>query len=171
MSKRLKGSLGALASGWARRLTQLAKGYAPNHLKGGISSKSTETSNGRWEITVTARGADAKAQEFGSGLRATKGTKKKYPIRPKTKKFLAFYWEKATVSEMERGRPGVFRFLPDGRVAFGKVMHPGIKPYQGKGYIRPAMKELRKRAKKDLGAEVRKAIVGDLSSSFKTGRR
>lgn len=162
MSNRLKGSLGALASAWARRLTQLAKGYAPNHLKGGISSKSTETSNGRWEITITARGADAKAQEFGSGLRATKGTKRKYTIKPKTKKYLAFYWDVQSVG---------LQYLPDGRVMFKSVQHPGIARYKGQGYLRPAMKDLRKRAKKDLSAEVRKAIIGDLNSAFRTGKR
>ena len=144
MSRRLKGSLGALASSWARRMTVLAKGFAPNHLKDNIKSKSTEVKEGTWSITTTATGADAHAQEHGSGLRTrdNRRRKAKYPIRPKTKKVLAFHWEVANAN------PERFKFAPDGRVILPIVMHPGIPPYKNRGYIRPAFDEIRKQARK-----------------------
>lgn len=164
MSKRLKDRLKRQATAWAGQLTKLAKSFAPKHVEPAISSKVEAKDNGTYIIRITAdrrKAPDARAQEFGSGLRARRGPKKKYPIKPKEKKFLVFHWEVADAD------PENFSFLPDGRVMLSSVMHPGINAANGgKGYIGPAMRELRKRARQDLDEAVREAILGDLRESF-----
>ena len=113
-------------------------------------------------IRTTATAPDARAQEYGSGLRARRGPKQKYPIKPNGHPFLAFHWEVAT------SNPEQFRMLDDGRVLLPQVMHPGIPPVNnGKGYIRPAQIEIRKRIKKELNQEIPNAIRAELRASFK----
>lgn len=176
MTERLTSALKRRAVSWAGQLTKLAKGFAPDHLKPYIFSR-VEQKDTKIIIRTTANrkanpiekygSADARAQEYGSGLHARRGAKKKYPIKPKNKRILAFHWEVATRSEMEAGKPGKFMFAPDGRVLMRQVNHPGIKAANnGQGYIAPAMRELRKRGKKELSADVRQAILGDLRQSF-----
>lgn len=164
MSKRLATNLKKKAAAWAGQLTRLAKGFAPSHVKPAISSAVESKDDGTYIIRITANRAvapDARAQEFGSGLHARRGVKKKYLITPKTQKVLAFNWEVANAN------PERFVFAPDGRVLLPSVQHPGIEAANsGKGYIAPAMKELRKRAKAELDKEVKDAIMGDLRESF-----
>lgn len=153
------------ARSWAGQLTTLAKAYAPNHVKSAISSKVEDKAEGTYIIRITADrkiAPDARAQEFGSGLRARRGAKRKYTIRPKPgNKVLAFPWEIANA------QPENFSFLPDGRVMLPSVQHPGIQAANGgKGYIAPAMNELRKRGKAALSKDVKEAILGDLRTSF-----
>lgn len=176
MSERLTSALKRRATSWAGQLTKLSKALAPDHLKRYIVSRVEQKETGFIIRTTVNRNAnpiekygsaDARAQEYGSGLRARRGAKKKYPIKPKNKKILAFYWEVATRSEMEAGRPGKFMFAPDGRVLMHQVNHPGIKAANnGQGYIAPAMRELRKRGKAELKNDIRQAILGDLRQSF-----
>jgi hypothetical protein len=163
MANKLSTVLKNKARYWAGEMTKLAKSFAPNHLKDNISSKSEERGNGTFIIRTIASAPDARAQEFGSGLRARRGPKQKYPIRPKGgHPFLAFYWDVATQN------PENFRMHEDGRVLLPQVMHPGIAPVNnGKGYIRPAQIELRKRIKKELNQEVPNAIRAELRASFK----
>lgn len=150
------------ATYWARETTKLAKSFAPNHLKDNISSSTEERGEGTYLIRTTAKAPDARAQEFGSGLHARRGPKAKYPIYPKNKKVLAFFWEVAT------SNPEQFVMTPEGKVLLPKVMHPGIKPVNGgKGYIRPAQIEIRKRIKKELRAELPNAIRAELRLGFK----
>jgi hypothetical protein len=167
---RLAGTLKARATSWAGQLTSLAKSLAPTHVANAISSHVEDKGEGEYIIRITANrniAPDARAWEFGSGIHARRGVKKKYPIKPKEKKILAFYWDVATVSEMERGSPGKFMFAPDGRVLFHSVQHPGIEAANGgKGYIAPAMIELRKKGRQELSESIRQAIVGDLRESF-----
>ncbi len=155
---------------WAGQMTMLAKSLAPNHIKPVIHSKVEERGEGTFIIRTTADrrlAPDARAWEYGSGLKSRRGAKKKYIIKPKTKKLLAFYWDVATISEMEFGRPGKFTFAPDGRVTFHSVMHPGIQAAnQGKGYIAPAAVEIRKRMKAKLRKDVGDAIRFELRSAF-----
>ena len=147
---------------WAGQLTSLAKSFAPNHLKQYIRSR-VEESETKFIIRTTVNRfaspkekygtLDVRAQEYGSGLRARRGPKAKYPIVPKNKKVLAFFWEKADESIPR---------LPDGRVMLDGVEHPGILAANGgQGYIAPALKELRKRARQELSKDVRQAILGD----------
>lgn len=148
-----------------QNLTRIAKSLAPKHLQAGISTSVRENAPGSITITITAKGADAHAQEYGSGLRSQYGKKAKYPIRPKTKKMLAFPWEVATAN------PTKFSMLPDGRVLLLKVMHPGINRYKGRGYIRPAVRQFTKRLKEDpkIKQEIKQAILGDIHKAFQTG--
>jgi hypothetical protein len=148
---------------WAGQLTSLVKSNAPQHLKGGISSSARESEAGVISITIEAKGKDAHAQEYGSGLHAQYRAKKKYPIEPKNKTYLAFFWEKAN--------PGIPK-LPDGRVILQHIEHPGINPYVGelggKGFIRPAIKQFRKEIKNNprIMQPIRDAILGDIKKAF-----
>lgn len=170
MSQRLLARLKRRAIAWAGQMTVLAKAFAPNHLRPYIHSKVEEKEGGfiirttvnRMENPLPKGGSmDARAQEFGSGLKAKRGAKRKYLILPKNRKFLAFHWE---VAEQN---PEQFSFLPDGRVMLPKVNHPGIQAAnQGRGYLAPARAELKKRARAELKEDVRQAIMGDLRSSF-----
>lgn len=164
MSDRLVNKLKFRARSWAGQLTSLARALAPNHVRPAISSKVESKDNGTFIIRITSDrriAPDARAQEFGSGLHARRGPKVKYPIRPKDKKVLAFFWEVANAN------PERFTFSEDGRVLLPQVMHPGIEAAnEGIGYIGPAMKELRKRAKVELTKDIKDAIVGDLRESF-----
>lgn len=176
MSERLTNAIKRRAISWAGQITKLAKSFAPNHLKPYISSRVEQKETGFIIRTTVNRkanpiekygSADARAQEYGSGLRARRGTKRKYPIKPKNKKILAFHWEIATVSEMEHGAPGKFMFAPDGRVLMHQVNHPGIQAANsGQGYIAPAIKALKAKGKQELKNDIRQAILGDLRQSF-----
>lgn len=166
MANQVASALLRSARAYAGQLTSLVKSLAPKHLQSGIKTTVTEPQEGRVVISVTAKGEDARAQEYGSGLHTDgrKGAKAKYPIRPKPgNKFLAFHWEVATAN------PEKFQFLPDGRVILPSVMHPGIKKYKGRGYINPAIKELRKRIRQKgsgLRMEIKRAILGEINKSF-----
>lgn len=147
---------------WAGEITKLAKSFAPNHLQKGISSHVEDRSSGEYVIRTTATGKDARAWEYGSGLHAKRGVKKKYPIVPKSgNKLLAFRWDVANAN------PDRFNFLPDGRVLLPSVQHPGIEAANGgKGYIAPAQIEIRKRIKQDLKNDIPNAIRADLRKAF-----
>ncbi len=149
------------ASRWASELTHITKTNAPKHLQGGINTTSQDNGKGRIVITVKVKGKDARAQEYGSGLRAVYREKKTYPITPKTKKFLAFQWDVA------EAHPEVAKFLPDGRFYIKKVNHPGIFPYRKKGYIRPSVREWRKKLKESTASEeLKRALLGDVKKMF-----
>lgn len=164
MTDRLVNNLKRRAAAWAGQLTSLAKSLAPAHVQSSISSHVEDGKDGTFIIRITAdraKAPDARAQEFGSGIHARRGPKAKYPILPKNGKYLAFDWDIANAN------PERFSFLPDGRVRLTKVSHPGIEAAnEGQGYIAPAMRELRKRAKAELDKEIRDAIMGDLRESF-----
>jgi hypothetical protein len=151
------------ARSYAGQLTSLIKSLAPNHLKDNVESHATEIEEGKIVISVKVTGADAHAQEYGSGLHKERGTKAKYPILPKRGKYLAFSWEIANAN------PELFRFLPDGRVILPSVMHPGIEKFEGRGYVRPAIKELRAKIRQKgsgIREEIRQAILSDIRKSF-----
>lgn len=161
---RLSDNLRRRTVAWAGQLTRLAREFAPAHIRPAISSRVESKDTGTYLIRITAdrkMAPDARAWEYGSGIHARRGPKKKYIIKPKTKKVLAFSWEVADQN------PEAFRFTDDGRVMLPQVEHPGIQAAnEGKGYIAPAQIELRKRAKRELGEDIRQAIMGDLRVSF-----
>jgi hypothetical protein len=81
-------------------------------------------------INIRISAPEVRAFEYGSGLHATKGPRMKYIIRPRRKKALYFYWEKA------------------GQTFVGKkVMHPGI---QARPFIAQAKAEARSEIRKLL---------------------
>lgn len=165
MANELSTSLKNRTTYWAGKMTSLARSFAPNHLKNFIHSKTNEPREGVFTIRTyvddknpTRPGhpnygtSDARAQEFGSGLRAKRGAKEKYTITPKNSPFLEFL--------------GTNEF--DGwLIRTQKVEHPGIKAAnQGKGYIHPAAQEVRKLMKKDLKKTGREAIKLTLRNGF-----
>lgn len=171
MTQRLQTALQKTATAWARKLTILAKGFAPSHVKPAISSKTENRGDGTFIIRVMANrkvAPDARAQEHGSGLKAHRGPKVEYPIAPKNRRALAFYENANGTWNYEMANPPMpRRYAPDGRGLFFGVMHPGIEAANnGEGYFRPAVKEWRRQARKGLDKEVRAAILGDLRKSF-----
>lgn len=160
---------------WAGNLTKLANKNL-GKFRNIITVQSTvEEKEGKFSILTIARGAAARAYEYGSGIhsRLSKKSPKqispkgKILIKPKNKKVLAFYWDVATEFEMERGRPGRFIIGRDGKVLLPSVKHPGVKAAnQGKGYLAPAATEVRKQIRKELSKETRDAIIGTLRKSF-----
>lgn len=176
MTAKLVGFLKNQARYWAGQMTIRAKAYAPNHVKNSISSKVEEVGEGRYIIRTTADrriAPDARAQEYGSGLRARRGVKRKYIIKPKNKKLLAFYWD--VLDEFDAPETVLFSpkftgFAPDGRATFRYVEHPGIQAANGgKGYIAPAAKDLRKRIKESLKKGGADAIRADIGRSLRVG--
>lgn len=166
MTDTLQGNLKRRAAAWAGNLTKLARSYAPKHIQSAISSHVEEKQDGTFVIRITASrkiAPDARAQEYGSGIHSKRGAKVKYPIIPRKGKFLAFNWEVANAN------PERFSFLPDGRVLLPIVQHPGITAANsGKGYIAPAINELRKKARQELDRDIRDAIMSDLRRSFRS---
>lgn len=143
----------------AGQLTSLAKANAPKHLQAGISTHVSEEAEGIIRITLETKGADARAQEYGSGLQDRRNPHK-YTITPKNGKYLAFKWEV---------HPDNARYLPDGRILLESVQHPGIHAVNnGQGYVRPALKEFRTYLKEgNFPQEIRSAIVSDIRRSFR----
>lgn len=185
MSDRLNTNLKRRAASWAGQLTKIAKSLAPAHVKSAISSQVVTKQDGTYVIYITAdrqKAPDARAQEFGSGEHAKRGPKETYLIMPKPgHKFLAFPWD-VFDQMMEMGADEKFlsrstsKFrgiastpTEDGRTRylFSHVDHPGIEAAnEGRGYIAPAMKELKARAREQLTEDIRQAVVGDLRESF-----
>jgi hypothetical protein len=169
MTSTLEQALLYRARTWAGQLTTLANSFAPAHIRDAkaISSKVEEGNNGQIVIRITAdrfanpvvggKGEstlDARAQEYGSGLHGK--SHQRYPIIGNP--YLVFEWDKVQ---------DWMHTTKDGKVVLHQVMHPGIEAAnQGQGYIRPAIKELRKRAKTELSADVRQAILSDLRKAF-----
>jgi hypothetical protein len=163
-------NLRARAKVWASNITKLAhKNLGKFRSIISVQSKVGER-NGLIEIISTAKGAASRAYEYGSGIhsrlakRSPKqlGVRGEILIKPKTKKMLAFNWEIAN------NFPGPWIFAPDGRVLFHSVTHPGVKAAnQGKGYLSPAMNDVRKQIRKEIPIETRKAAINTFRKSFK----
>lgn len=155
MANKLQLALKRKAAAWAGQLTRLAKSLAPAHVRPAISSK-VEEKDGKFIIRTTASKKlvpDARAQEYGSGLRARRGPKQKYLIHPKQSPFLEFEGTNEFAGWLIRTK---------------EVKHPGIRAANdGKGYIGPAQKEIRKKLKAELKSEVKNAIQAELRAGFK----
>jgi hypothetical protein len=158
-------SLFDIAVVWKERLEDLAKGFAPRHLQDAITTVVEESEEGNIIIRIKADRSiapDARAQEYGSGLHAQKGSPSYVQINPRNHTYLAFPWETANAS------PERFRFTyPDHRVMLQHVNHPGIVGANGgQGYIRPAISVLRQMAKSELSVNLKRAILADIRTSF-----
>lgn len=158
------------ATNWAGMLTRIAREFAPDHLKSFIHSKVTERGQGAYAITIGIKidkhgpTADAAAQEYGSGIHDENNPHKITIVPTQGKEFLVFKWDKV------EGQPG-FRRTSDGKVMLKSVQHPGIRKYKGAGYLAPAIRELIAKGREELGDDVRTAIIGDLSASFKNANK
>jgi len=148
------------------RIYNKVKALAPQHLAPFITSDNftvdTSSPNG---VSIVARliprkglSEDLRAQEYGSGLHATRNFKSKRqtgygfiritPKAPKT--MLVFYWEKL----------GKKAYLP-------QVLHPGIRAYNsGKGYIREAFAQSLPKIKEDLSEDAQKSLKLKIRAVF-----
>lgn len=185
MTTTLETNLKRRAAVWAGQLTKMAKALAPNHVKSAISSHVETKEDSTYIIRITADrkiAPDARAQEYGSGIHARRGPKTTYEIHPKRKKLLAFEWDALDEVLAWEGLDGIKSAMQySGKFVkvigigengspiylFRYVDHPGIRAANNeKGYIAPAVNELRKKARAELDKEVRDAIMGDLRRSF-----
>lgn len=159
MTKNFEASLANIARGYASTATRLAKGFAPNtHLRESIVSTVEQKGRATFIIRTRAKGPDARAREYGSGIHARRGNRGYIRIRPRNKKVLVFPWDKAA------------DYIPktsDGRVILKEVNHPGVEAANnGKGYIHPAINETRRLYRKRLAQELIQGIKLDLRAGF-----
>lgn len=168
MASTLASALLRRGRNWAGQITSLAKSFAPNHLKTKIRSSATEPKEGQIRIITTVKGKDARAQEYGSGLWAQKGTKHWITIRPKDAGAIWFPYPVAKIY------PGATQWTKDGKsgITTHEVHHPGIHAVNNEeGYIRPAIKAIRAKGKAELSKDVRQAILGDLRQVFSGAKK
>lgn len=137
------------------KIAQDATRIAPikaGRLKRSITRSNPKKNGNNWSVTIGTDVEYARAQEFGSGLHATRGPKQKIKIVPKKqkggKKALAFKWP---------GAPSGLEPSASGKFVFKSIMHPGVK---AQPYLRPALDQNREIAVKIIG----NAIVGALTS-------
>jgi hypothetical protein len=117
----------------------------------------------------------ARAYEFGSGIRSRssktsphqQGSRGFVRIAPKTKKVLAFFWDK-----VDSNTPGGKKFVgvssTTGKAMFNYVDHPGVEATNsGKGYLAPAITKVRNQIKKEVPKDVRDAVLGSFRRAFK----
>lgn len=168
MTDDLYKNLRARAKIWRNNITKLAHRNL-GKFRSIITVQSRVEEGERIDIVSTAKGAASRAYEYGSGIHARLiktskhqlGPRGEILIKPKNRKMLAFYWE---VAETE---PGPWVFAPDGRVLFYSVTHPGVEAANGgKGYLGPAVNEVRKQIRKEIPKEVRNAVIGTIRKSF-----
>lgn len=154
----------------AGQLTSLAKANAPTHLKAGISSHVTEESEGVIRITLESKGADARAQEYGSGRQDRKNPHD-IKIFPKNGKMLVFLGTHGYGNEFSQYNPNTRQGIGEMNIVLtSKVLHnPGIHAVnEGKGYVRPALEKFRENLKTgNFRQEIKDAIVSDIRRSFR----
>lgn len=119
----------------------------------------------------------ARAYEYGSGIHSTVKKRSKWQqpdgrilITPKKAKVLAFYWEKLSGDEPGTwyGGAKLIKKTQEGKAIFRYVEHPGVKAAGGgKGYLRPAIAEVRKTMRKEISKDVRDAVIGGFRKAFK----
>lgn len=156
----------------AQKIYSAARRFAPNnHVRESISVTKVESnSGGTITVQLRATSPDARAYEYGSGIhsRISKqsprqlGPKGKILITPKpgnTRGLLIFPWDVAAV--------GVPR-TSKGMAMLSSVEHPGVAAANGgEGYLRKAVKDTKRQARKDVAAGVAGAIKLDLVARFK----
>lgn len=116
------------------------------------------------EVTIAEGNPDlagmAKAFAFGSGLHATRGTRRKYTITPKTKRALWFPYPSPKVY------PGAIAYIKDGQfgITTKAVQHPGV---ESKDYINKSIQSTLAKATPELKVKIRKNLVDELRLSLK----
>lgn len=175
MTDELTPKIRARAKSWATAITKAAHRNLGNKRRL-INVKSTVTEQkGMIGVTSVATPAlpikpVARAYEYGSGIhsRLSKKSPKqlsakgKILIRHRLKKVLAFHWEVADAN------PADFIFGKDGKVLLPSVKHPGVKAVNNeKGYLGPAVREVRKSIRKELSKDTRDAVLGTFRRTFK----
>lgn len=176
MNDEFQKRLRARAKVWASQISRkanVAQGK-PKHIR---VSSTVETRNGMINIVSTAVSpkGDARAYEYGSGIHARRsiasrhqlGAKGFIRIYPKNKKVLAFFWDKVN-SSTPSGKKFVGISATTGKALLRYVDHPGVEAANnGKGYLAPAVNEVRKQIRKEIPVEVRKEVIGTIKRAFK----
>ena len=169
MTSSLASALLRSARSTAGQLTRLARSKAPRHLQSGITSSATEESEGVIRITLKVKGADARAQEYGSGHQDRKNPHD-IKIFPKNGKMLVFLGTHGYGNEFSQYNPNTKQGVGEMNIVLTpKVLHhPGIHAVNdGQGYARPALKEFREHLRTgDFPEQIKKAIVSDIRRSF-----
>lgn len=140
-------------------LQALVRDYAPNHLKGAIFVQVFMAPT-RFTLSIRVENsapvhkygtADARAQEFGSGPNSVKSPTGEITIVPVNHTYLVFEgtndWE--------------------GQIVFTRhVSSPGIKPYEGRGYIAPAIEEFKGTVLPSIDPGIREYVNIAIRKSF-----
>jgi hypothetical protein len=177
LSQRLK----ARAKSWASSITKLANKNLGKYKSLILVKSETEDRGGLIGIKTTASPSNknkpvARAYEYGSGTRSRlakrskwqQGTRGKILITPKRKKVLAFFWDKLDVppNTVFNGKK-LIKTNAEGKALFRFVEHPGVQAANGgKGYLAPAIKEVRKQVRKEIPIDVREAALGIFRKKF-----
>lgn len=142
-------------------LQRTVREFAPSHLRQYIKverARDGETVILRVSVNIRANPAqkygskDARAQEFGSGLRAQIGQTGYISIVPKRRRFLKFAgtndWEGQTIFTQHVNSPGI----------------PAAN--SGEGYIRPAIREFESVLIPQLDPTIRQAVNFEVRTWF-----
>jgi hypothetical protein len=174
---------------WSSEIVRRAnESDKPSHIT--VRSR-TNVNDGKVDINISASSpkGDARAYEYGSGIHSRlpnispwqEGSRGFIVITPKKKKLLAFHWDtmnnimeqygEEAVREALRYSHKFVGFAEDGRYLFKFVEHPGVEAANGgKGYIGPAVTEVRKKIRKQIPTKVREQILGDINKTFKKSK-
>lgn len=170
MAQRITQRIRELANEWKNQIRQKARENLGDKVKLISVSGKVDAKGDTVSLTMTAGNkarseyGDVKnvahAYEYGSGIHGKSGHK--YRIAPRRKKVLAFYWDVAEAN------PEQFVFAPDGRVLLPSVMHPGVQAVKrGRGYMKPAIDSVRRKAHKELTTIGKEEIVLEIRRAFK----
>jgi len=175
----LRDRLRVKAKEWAQQIQKKANSAPgkPKHIE--VTATSPDSRGGAigFNVNAVSEKGDARAYEYGSGIHATSKKRSKWQqadgrilITPKKAKVLAFPWEKLSADPdgtWYGGRKLIKKSATTGKAIFRFVEHPGVKPAgDGKGYLRPAIAEVRKSIRGELTKEMRDAYVGTIRKAF-----
>jgi len=160
------------------RVLYAIRQFAPTHITN--IETTFENKNGQlvihFNVPLTGNQKDARAQEFGSGIHATRkfkspnqiGVGSRILIKPVKAAFLAFNWQVTSRGEpvnKQQLRNSAYNakrrgdepysnsfhsFTTDGKLLFNYVLHPGIKPYYPGGYLKSALDYTKASSEKEL---------------------
>lgn len=171
--------LRARAKVWAQQIQKKANAASgkPKHIF--VTAKSPSIKGGAIGFNVTAKSpkGDARAYEYGSGIHSTSRKRSKWQqadktilITPKKKKVLAFYWEKLAGDPPGTWYGGgkLIRKNEEGQALFRFVNHPGVRAAGGgKGYLRPAITQVRRGIRSEITKDMRDAYLGGIRKAFR----
>jgi hypothetical protein len=162
MDSALPTALQALTEEWTGQLLDLIVSLAPKHIAPYVRVE-PQVSGNQYTIRITVNrfenpkpnygSLDARAQEYGSGLRARRGGQHIIKIVPTQESgWLIFKGTKEYQGMVIKTK---------------EVNHPGIEAANsGQGYIAPAVNAVRAEGRAELSQAVRGAILSDIRRSF-----
>lgn len=183
MASGLWNKLRELASGWAQQVEQKANSASgkPKHIIVKVKVSGSEGGTIGFNADAMSPKGDARAYEYGSGIHSTsnkasrwqQGSRGKILITPKRVPVLAFNWEvlkKYPVGKRFPNATKLIAIVGEGRGIFNYVEHPGVRAANGgKGYLRPAITDVRKRIRKEVPKAIREEVIGGFRKAFKQG--